>query len=147
MHLKVNENISEFLYHREANSFTNDRGIQFNMPFHKYVNQFEFSSNQVAENRELEDGTILYSDWNNDLEWTITDEQKTILGFTVTKAFTNSIESSPKGPFYYGKAIAWFTNDIPIAAGPARYNGLPGLILELTYENSSIQYIEKKLII
>lgn len=55
------------------------------------------------------------------------------------------MESSPKGPFYYGKTIAWFTNDIPIAAGPARYYGLPGLILELTYESSSIQYIAKEI--
>lgn len=62
VYLKVDENIAEFLYHRKVNSFTNDQNLRINVPFYKYVNQYEFNSNQVTENRELEDGTILYSE-------------------------------------------------------------------------------------
>jgi GLPGLI family protein len=33
---------------------------------------------------------------------------------------------------------AWFTNDIPVANGPEKYQGLPGLILEVNYEKTTI---------
>jgi|GEM_PF-1317156 len=56
------------------------------------------------------------------MSWTITEETKTILGYTCYKAATE----------YGGKYfIAYFTREIPINNGPWRFHGLPGLILEI----------------
>jgi GLPGLI family protein len=55
--------------------------------------------------------------------WKIHPESKTILGFKTQKA---TIEYSGR------KFIAWFAEDIPISDGPYVFNGLPGLILEIT---------------
>ena len=34
--------------------------------------------------------------------------------------------------------VAWFTPEIPIATGPSRYGGLPGLILEVSDDQTTL---------
>ena len=63
--------------------------------------------------------------------WTITDETKTIKGYTCKKAIKGSDD----------KRIAWFTEDIPVKHGPRGFNGLPGLILE--FYNNKHHYVVK----
>ena len=41
--------------------------------------------------------------------------------------------------------VAWFTNDIPVSHGPAKYWGLPGLILEIT--DGSTSYLCSKVVL
>lgn len=54
--------------------------------------------------------------------WSISEETKQIKGYKVQKATTS----------YAGRDyIAWFSPEIPIAEGPYKFNGLPGLILEI----------------
>lgn len=55
--------------------------------------------------------------------WEILPDVKKIKGYTAQKAKT-----SFKGRDY----IAWFTSEIPISDGPYKFNGLPGLILEIS---------------
>lgn len=55
-------------------------------------------------------------------EWEILPETKEVSGYPVQKATT-----SFSGRDY----IAWFTPEIPISDGPYKFNGLPGLILEI----------------
>lgn len=55
-------------------------------------------------------------EWN----WKITDESKIISGYTCRKAISNLM-----GLYFE----AWFTDEIPVNAGPDKYDGLPGLIL------------------
>lgn len=71
--------------------------------------------------------TFLVKDDYKSLEWTITDETKTIAGFPCVKATTN---------FRGREWIAWFTSEIPLSFGPWKLNGLPGLILE-TYDSTN----------
>jgi len=54
--------------------------------------------------------------------WTISEETKQIKGYTVQKAITS---------FAGRDYTAWFSPEIPIAEGPYKFNGLPGLILEI----------------
>ncbi|QCY71120.1 GLPGLI family protein [Antarcticibacterium flavum] len=55
-------------------------------------------------------------------EWEILPETKEITGYKVQKATTR---------FAGRDYIAWFTPEIPISDGPYKFNGLPGLILEI----------------
>ena len=54
------------------------------------------------------------------MEWNITDATTEINGFLCSKA---TLKSNPQ-------LYVWFTMDIPVAAGPYLYSGLPGLVLE-----------------
>lgn len=55
------------------------------------------------------------------IEWQLQTEQKKISGFLANKA---------TGYFKGRNYEVWYTPDIPVAAGPWKLNGLPGLILE-----------------
>ena len=54
--------------------------------------------------------------------WSITEETKLIKGYMVQKATTS---------FAGRDYTAWFSPEIPISEGPYKFNGLPGLILEI----------------
>lgn len=65
------------------------------------------------------------------IEWKLTDQSKKILNYTCQKAETS----------YLGrKYIAWFSKDLPIADGPWKFYGLPGLILEAKDENGEVVF-------
>jgi len=55
-------------------------------------------------------------------EWKIKEETKSIKDYKVQKATTT---------FAGRDYIAWFAPEIPISDGPYKFNGLPGLILEI----------------
>jgi GLPGLI family protein len=59
--------------------------------------------------------------------WKIEEDQtKTIAGYKCYKA---------TGTFRGSKVIAYFTKDLPYSAGPFKFYGLPGLILDIRTEN------------
>jgi len=60
---------------------------------------------------------------NDFLKWQLTQESKTINGYTCYKATRAK-----------GKVIAWYTPLLPVNFGPKGEYGLPGLILELEIE-------------
>lgn len=61
-----------------------------------------------------------------EFNWKITKETKEILDFEVRKATSENEEAS---------IIAWYAPKINISNGPAEYNGLPGLILEVEFQS------------
>ena len=67
-----------------------------------------------------------YIEEMDQFEWEILPEIKKIKDFEVQKATTS---------FAGRDYIAWFTPEIPIAEGPYKFNGLPGLILEIADTN------------
>ncbi|WP_442788149.1 GLPGLI family protein [Flavobacterium sp. PL11] len=83
---------------------------------------------------------LITAEWKNDFKWVITKETKIINGYKAIKASSDSYEVDKNDPYYFGKVFAWFTTEIPLSAGPERYAGLPGLILEIEYENSNSKY-------
>jgi GLPGLI family protein len=64
-------------------------------------------------------------------EWRLVAEQSDFMGYMVMKAETE----------YDGRTIeAWFTPQVPVAAGPGRFGGLPGLILVLSVNRGEELY-------
>lgn len=72
------------------------------------------------------------------LKWQIDENSiKKILGYNCLKAMT-----SFRGREYW----AWFTFEIPIYAGPWKFNGLPGLILEIHDTTNRFHWIATKVV-
>lgn len=57
------------------------------------------------------------------IEWELTDSNKTILGYECQMA---------TGNLHGRKWKVWFTPEVPVMNGPWKFSGLPGLILEAT---------------
>lgn len=68
--------------------------------------------------------------------WNITNETKQIQNYTCYKATTS---------FRGNNFEAWFTPDIPVNAGPWKWYGLPGLIVEATDTDKSEVYLLEKI--
>ncbi len=64
------------------------------------------------------------------LKWKITGEQKQVGSYLCQKA---TFQDSTRN------IVAWFTPMIPVPAGPDSYNGLPGLILHMDFDEGSRQ--------
>jgi len=68
--------------------------------------------------------------------WKFIDERKELSGFLVHKATTKF-----RGRNY----TAWYTPEIPLPYGPWKFNGLPGLILEVYDEEKVIYFAAEKI--
>ncbi len=65
------------------------------------------------------------------IKWTITKENKKILGYSCQQA---------KGIYRGRNYIAYFATEIPIQNGPHNFDGLPGLILEVYSDDGVVQF-------
>jgi len=113
----------------------------------------DLDSKKKVEKRELFDKTFIIDDSIKALSWKITGETKNILNHNCMKAIATTLRTSTRMNVDNGKVerkevtdtlniIAWFTNEIPVSAGPGEYQGqLPGLILELDVNNGRQYYI------
>jgi GLPGLI family protein len=63
-------------------------------------------------------------------DWKILNDLKEVAGHVCMNASLNDTLRKQK-------IIAWFALDIPVQAGPDRFWGLPGLILEVSINNGS----------
>ncbi|HLO91300.1 MAG: GLPGLI family protein [Chloroflexota bacterium] len=84
-----------------------------------YVN---FKEHRSVDQREFMSRMFLIESPLDSVAWKLTGNRREILGYPCLEAtcMNDSILT-----------IAWFTPSIQVPAGPARFNGLPGLILEL----------------
>lgn len=83
---------------------------------------------------QIKDDFFYYEQANNIFDWELTGETKILEGYTVQKAITS---------FSGRNYIAWFTTEIPISDGPYKFNGLPGLILELADTQNHYHFLLK----
>ena len=67
-------------------------------------------------------------------EWQLSNETKKIGAYTCYKATTMKIVNGRKGIIKTPVEV-WYTPEIVIPFGPLGYNGLPGLIMELSMYN------------
>lgn len=88
-------------------------------------------STQVLESNEYLLSNYVYEEKMESINWKIFDNKKNILGFDCQKA-----SATIRGRNY----IVWYSIDIPIADGPWKLYGLPGLILEANDEKNEVKF-------
>tara|TARA_R110001592_G_scaffold363221_3_gene681708 strand:+ start:94023 stop:94778 length:756 start_codon:yes stop_codon:yes gene_type:complete len=91
----------------------------------------DFKKDKFIEFREfLGREFLVQGDKVEQAKWKIVPEQKEIKGFIAQKAELTNEE---------GQLVeAWFTPQIPVSIGPATYNKLPGLILEVNINDGDL---------
>jgi GLPGLI family protein len=85
-----------------------------------YVHQKHELGTVISAANVFED-TYLINDSLVKYEWKITGEVRDIAGFECKKAITKICDSVV--------IVAFYTDQIPVQAGPENFNGLPGMIL------------------
>lgn len=101
--------------------------------------------------QELNSKNFIVTDSIQKLAWKLTDETKPILNHTARKAVAERIAPRFVMTMENGEMkrtevadttqiIAWFTTEIPVAAGPEFSGQLPGLVLELITNSGRTVY-------
>lgn len=85
----------------------------------------DLKNQKVIEQRDFMSRMFLIVSEADTLPWKLTGNRREILG---TPCFEAVYQKDTV------KTIAWFAPSIPVPAGPGRYNGLPGLILEVNVD-------------
>jgi GLPGLI family protein len=112
---------------------------------------YDFANARKLEQRDLFDKKFLVEDSIHKLKWKLTGETQTLLGHVCQKATAQNIAKRMQMTMDNGKMerkeitdtsviVAWFTSDIPVAAGPEVQGQLPGLILALDMNNGRTVY-------
>lgn len=130
-----NKNITfktqDIIFHNEralrlAKSYTNSNDeYYFNITSNKNILK-KYFLNQV-----------FYIENNETINWTITNESKKIDSLLCYKA-TTIRESKIKNETKFTTIEAWFCPSISIPYGPKGYHGLPGLIVEIIDDKTSM---------
>lgn len=102
--------------------------------FHPYYSDFQENIGttffQIYVTMEINGNFFEYREPNN-IKWKIENEKKIIGKMTCVKATTRK----------YGRNwTAYFTEEIPFNYGPYKFNGLPGLIIELFDDKKDFYY-------
>ena len=126
----------------------NEGGVHFRvmMPGSDDIIYKNFSKGEVVAQRELGPKTFLISDSIPKTAWKISDETKTIAGYACKKATSERMQKSIRIENTNGQMTsqeftdtlhitAWYSDQIPVSAGPDMYGGLPGVILLLDINN------------
>lgn len=114
----------------ENQQIENEEGMTISMSFNTPDELFYYHSQEqkAIQQRSFMGRTFLVSG-SEQFKWKITGETKEILGYSCTKATTGDSTQT----------VAWFTSAIPAFSGPDIYNGLPGLILEISLDEGKRQ--------
>jgi GLPGLI family protein len=114
----------------------------------------DLQSNMFVNKKELFGKIFLVKDSLKSNKWVMTGESKKIgiynaLKATITKEVEERVMSfgrprpgeAPAEPEMRTREVvmsAWFTPEIPVSTGPSMYGGLPGLILEINDDRTTI---------
>ncbi|MCA5005063.1 GLPGLI family protein [Sphingobacterium bovistauri] len=112
-----------------------------NMPRGRVDNNSKIFYQDLKKNTsslQLEiDEKYIITDTLNNITWRFTDEYRDIAGFECRR-----VNGSTADSLYL---VAFYTDQIPVSAGPALSSGLPGMILGLAIPEMHIQYWATKL--
>lgn len=91
----------------------------------------DFEKNAISDLMTVLGKTYLVEDTLIAQQWKIQNDLKEVAGHVCMRA---TWEDTLKKQ----KIVAWFAQDIPLQAGPERFCGLPGLILEVDVNNGGM---------
>ena len=91
----------------------------------------DFENNTMTDALSHLGKNYLIEDEIQPIEWKIQNDLKEVAGHICMKAFTEDTLKNQK-------IVAWFAQDMPIKAGPDRYSGLPGMILEVDINDGAM---------
>ncbi len=91
----------------------------------------DYEAGTIAETYEFMGRTFLVRGARPSYRWKLSGEQSEFLGYTVQKA--TAVQDSTT-------IEAWFTPEIPVAAGPGPFGGLPGMILVVSVNDGHTVY-------
>lgn len=111
----------------------------------------DLAKGTIIEQRELGTKKFVVTDSVNKLNWKLTGETRTILGYSCQQAVAQRIGVRMQTNMVNGQMkreeiadtsniTAWFTPAIPAAAGPEFQGQLPGLILAIDINNGRTVY-------
>ncbi|WP_313386319.1 GLPGLI family protein [Chishuiella sp.] len=84
----------------------------------------DFVTNELYEQNDMKP-KLFVKDSIQHFPWVLSKEESTILGYKVRKAtYTNPTQT----------VEAWYSTELPFRDGPSRFNGLPGLILQVSFK-------------
>lgn len=89
----------------------------------------------TTEQREFMSRMFLISTDLRRHTWKLTGKQKTVAGYPCQEAVYADTAI---------KAVAWFCPQIPVSSGPGGFGNLPGMILELNFDNGDRIITAKK---
>ena len=97
---------------------------------------YDFKSNILRNIDYIGKKKVLCEEEFPKINWTLTDETRSISGYDCTKAITTF-----RGRNY----TAWFTQDLPSKVGPWKFNNLPGLILQVYDDDKKFSWTATKI--
>ena len=102
---------------------------------------YNYKTKIISKQSEFEGEKYIIKSHSDSLKWKFENDKKTINGYKCNKATTVKYKKYPSG-IKEIPVTAWYSLDLLIPIGPGRYNGLPGLIIELQ-EGDKILFIKK----
>lgn len=137
----------------DHNDDINGDGMRIRMitPGQNDILFYDFNNARKTEQRDIMDKKYIITDSITKLNWKITGDTQTILGHLCQKTISVRTGKRTQVTMENGKMdkkeindtttiVAWYTNDIPVPAGPEVQGQLPGLILALDMNNGHIVY-------
>ncbi len=95
------------------------------------------ATNKRIEQRDMMDKKYLIETDIKQAAWKLGTETKKIMGYECTQATLSDTARKQE-------VTAWFTMDLPLAAGPQNYGSLPGMILEVDINKGETLLFAKK---
>lgn len=102
---------------------------------YKYIRNIKkndlYSNEYLGITNILRKGNVIYKDELPKIEWKLSNEEFSLLGYKCKSATTE---------FRGRKYKVWYTLEIPVPIGPWKLGGLPGLILKVDVDNGSFTF-------
>jgi GLPGLI family protein len=137
--LKFNKSQSSFKYVESLNSNPDFNEVENRIARSAMTTSSDFYYDRY-ENREIQqkrDGQLIEKK-NPKVSWVIGTESKKIDAYLCYKAtYLEPYIGRKSGETKYIEVVAWFSPSLPYAFGPINFYGLPGLVLELKYKNTT----------
>jgi GLPGLI family protein len=147
--LKFNNTIANYEYIKKLGIDENSSRAEFNKVFSGYSGPYyyDFATNNVTRKH----GKYLIEKKMSTYEWVLTKEKLIINNLTCYKATTIVKQQGRRGELLK-PAVAWYTTDINLSAGPDGFGGLPGLIIQLEFDKvvttlKKIEFSDKPVIV